>query len=157
MCMWTQNICSVFALKVAFFSNLSGIVLWTRPESFSSAYKNVKILFYVKPFWHLRHTCTRSTISVIKLPCEFLKTKCWLCEMPFFTTIQTLSATIIAVSTYPQCWLIGDTNAFSNRLAKSMRWRGATWNKNKIKRSESKLLIQHLIFQLCWAMTTSSS
>ena len=28
--MWTQNICSVFALKVA-FSNLSGIV-WTRPE-----------------------------------------------------------------------------------------------------------------------------
>ena len=28
--MWTQNICSVFALKVA-FSNLSGIV-WTRPK-----------------------------------------------------------------------------------------------------------------------------
>ena len=28
---WTQNICSVFALKVA-FSNLSGIV-WTRPNS----------------------------------------------------------------------------------------------------------------------------
>ena len=28
--MWTQNICSVFALKVA-FSNLSGIV-WTRPQ-----------------------------------------------------------------------------------------------------------------------------
>ena len=26
---WTQNICSVFALKVA-FSNLSGVV-WTRP------------------------------------------------------------------------------------------------------------------------------
>ena len=28
--MWTQNICSVFAFKVA-FSNLSGIV-WTRPQ-----------------------------------------------------------------------------------------------------------------------------
>ena len=28
--MWTQNICCVFALKVA-FSNLSGIV-WTRPK-----------------------------------------------------------------------------------------------------------------------------
>ena len=30
--MWTQNICSVFALKVA-FSNLSGIV-WTRPQTY---------------------------------------------------------------------------------------------------------------------------
>ena len=28
---WTENFCSVFALKVA-FSNLSGIV-WTRPKS----------------------------------------------------------------------------------------------------------------------------
>ena len=44
--MWTQNICFVFALKVA-FSNLSGIV-WTRPKAITFVIKFLE--FHTDPY-----------------------------------------------------------------------------------------------------------
>ena len=71
---WTQNICSVFALKVA-FSNLSGR-LWTRPQSVSQSVAAVSHLgpvhtnadsfesVYFLTRLGLPSTLTRSTLSL---------------------------------------------------------------------------------------------